>query len=70
MAYLNAFRQSFGDTASRLYFSELLLLLPDAGKRNELQRCFEIFFKTVPAVQAPPPSAEWAKKATKPPRPW
>ena len=64
MAYLTAFREAFGDTAARLYFSELMLLLPDEDKRVELQCCFDAFSRS---AAAPPAAvaAEWAKRANK-----
>ncbi|KAL1506898.1 hypothetical protein AB1Y20_007763 [Prymnesium parvum] len=67
-AYLQTFRQTFGDTASRLYFSELLLLLPDEGKRVELQRCFDAFNRTTPAATTAPSSSTWVQKAAHPHR--
>lgn len=72
--YLTTFRQTFGDVASRLYFSELLLLLPDEGKREELQNCYDEFNHRCAAPlavsQSSAPPSTWSKKANQPQRPW
>ena len=55
------FRDIFGDATSRTFFPELVLLLPDQVKREELARVYEAFERSQPlgkasaASAAPPP---------------
>jgi len=48
MAYFSQFLEIFGDATSRKLFPELVLLLPDQAKREELARVYEAFERSQP----------------------
>ena len=57
-AYFKQFQTLFGDATTRRVFPELVLLLPDQAKREELAKVFEAFDRSQPLLgQQPQPQA-------------
>ena len=61
MAYFRQFSNLFGEETTHSLFPELVLLLPDQQKREELSRVFDAFDRSRPLLgqggRAPPPPA-------------